>query len=458
MFAQWIHEFRHVIYNLKELIWSLPFIIFFVSVACIITVALNFIQFRTFVSSCKIVFFPKKSEKQQKSGDMSPFQAFLNTLSVSIGNGCFSGTAVALFAGGPGVAFWIFAVGLLCMAIRFAEVFLAVSFSSDSKGKSALGGPFIYLKKLPGGNYLTYFYGLMCLFFSFIAGNAMQCNTISTSCDKMIALDSNLFGDISTVKLAFATILALFSLYVVVGGTERIVKLIEKIVPLKVILFFGTLLIVLIYFSYHIPAAISLIMHNAFTPRALAGSAVGLTLQQVFYHAAYATVNASESGLGTASILYGNTGSKEAVNDASSSMLSTFISNNIAMVLLAIALVASGAWMSGETGAPMVIEAYQSVFGYIGGWILTFLTIPFGIGVIIPYCYIARQSWIYVTGGRWMSLFAVLFVTSSFVGAIVAIGELWTLISIVIALLLLVNLSALLYFIPYMRKHVLSRK
>ena len=81
---------------------------------------------------------------------------------------------------------------------------------------------------------------------------------------------------------------------------------------------------------------------------------------------------------------------------------------------------------------------------------------PFGLGVIVPYCYIARQSWIYVTGGRGLMFFPVVFIAASFLGAIADIGELWTLISIVIAALLMVNLLAMLYFIPYMRRHVLK--
>ncbi len=456
MIAYWIYKFQHVIHTVKDIIWSLPFIIFFITVACIITIALNFIQFRTFIKSCQLVFFPKKTT-DSKSGDMSSFQAFLNTLSISIGNGCLSGTAVALFAGGPGVVFWMFVVGLLCMAIRFAEVFLAVSFALENKDKNKLGGPFLYIEKLPGGMILTYLYGIACLFFSLTGGNAMQCNTISTSFNKMIPSDWYLYGDISIVKLVLGFILASFSMYILLGGTKRIVKVIEKVVPLKVGLFFLTILIVLAYYWSHIPSALSVIMNNAFTPKAMGGAAMGLTLQQVFYHAAYATVNASEAGLGTASVLYGSTGSKEPINDASSSMLSTFISNNIAMTMVAIALIASGAWMSGETGAPMVIEAYQSVFGYYGGWILTGLTLPFGIGVIVPYCYIGFQSWTYVTGGRGMGLFPIIFVAGSFLGAIADISELWTLISIVIAALLIVNLLAMLYFIPYMRKHIFKK-
>lgn len=448
--------FQTMLHTVQETIWSLPFIIFFVTVGCAITAFLRFIQFRTFVKSWKLVFGGKESSEQAKHNDMSSFQAFLNTLSVSIGNGCLSGTAVALFAGGPGVAFWMFLIGFICMAIRFAEVFLGISFAAQNTDKTKLGGPFLYIEKLPVvGGALTYFYALACLFFSLTGGNAMQCNTISSSFNKMLPTSFRLYGDISPIKVAVAFILTSFSLYILIGGTRRIVKAIEKIVPIKVGLFFVTILIVLGYYAAQIPAAISLIVTAAFTPQAVAGTAMGLTLQKIFFNAAYTTINASEAGLGTASVLYGNTGSKRPVEDATASMLSTFISNNIAMTMVALALVASGAWLSGETGTPMAIEAYQSVFGYYGGWILTALTLPFGIGVIVPYCYIARQCWIYLTGGRGQSLFMVLFAAASFIGSLANISAVWTLISIGIAGLLFVNLIAILYFVPYMRKHVL---
>ena len=450
-----------MIQTIQETIWSLPFIIFFVTVGCAITVLLNFIQFRTFFKSWQLVFGKKevenKDKQAEKGNDMSSFQAFLNTLSVSIGNGCLSGTAVALFAGGPGVAFWMFLIGFLCMAIRFAEVFLGISFAAQNKDKTKLGGPFLYIEKLPLGGILTYFYALACFFFSLTGGNAMQCNTISSSFNKMLPTEYRVYGDISLIKILLACILTSFSMYILLGGTRRIVKAIEKIVPIKVGLFFVTIIIVLAYYYAELPGAIRLIVTAAFTPEAVTGTAIGLTLQKIFYNAAYTTINASEAGLGTASVLYGNTGSEKPVDDATASMLSTFISNNIAMTMVALALVASGAWLSGETGTPMAIEAYQSVFGYYGGWILTLLTLPFGIGVIVPYCYIARQCWIYLTGGRGLFVFTIVFAAASFIGALANISAVWTLISIGIAGLLFVNLLAILFFVPYMRQHVLHK-
>ena len=89
-------------------------------------------------------------------------------------------------------------------------------------------------------------------------------------------------------------------------------------------------------------------------------------------------------------------------------MLSTFISNNVVSVLVALALTVSGAWNSGFDGAAMVVFAYQSVFGVIGGWIVALLSITFGLGVFVAYGYVTRQCWLYLTNGRFESIFIAL--------------------------------------------------
>ena len=61
----------------------------------------------------------------------------------------------------------------------------------------------------------------------------------------------------------------------------------------------------------------------------------------------HAAIMATESGLGTAAILYGATGSKEPVKDAIMSMLSAFIST-IVCFMIALAIVASGVWSNGK--------------------------------------------------------------------------------------------------------------
>jgi AGCS family alanine or glycine:cation symporter len=445
-----IHNFLTMI---RDMVWSLPFLIFIVAVGCIVTVALNFIQVRNFCKSWRLVLGGPDENPDTgagSKGDMSPFQAFLNALSVSVGNGSLAGIGAAIYMGGPGAAFWMFLIGFLCMAIRFAEVFLGVSFAhmSKSKGSSALGGPFLYLDKLPFGSVLATSYAAACLFYGVVSGCAMQCNSISTSVHDVTGLSTYIVG----------IILSAFVLYVMFGGAKRIVVVSEALVPIKVGLFFSTMIIVLAYHWANLIPAIILICKSAFNPSAAAGAAVGITLQRLFAVSASRTINATEAGLGTAAIFYSNTASDKPVNDGTTSMLSTFIGNNIVNTMVALSIVASGVWDKGHDGAVAVVAAYQTVFGAPGGWIVALLAITFGMGVFVAYGYVTRQCWLYLTNGRFETFFSCLFASIAFFGSIAQIQLVWTIVDLAVAFCLLLNLTAILYFIPYMRANVLGKE
>ena len=392
-----IHNFLDMV---RDKVWSLPFLGFIVGVGCIVTVALNFIQVRNFYKSWRLVLGgPDENPKTGAGtkGDMSPFQAFLNALSVSVGNGSLAGIGAAIYMGGPGAAFWMFLIGFLLMAVRFAEVFLGVSFShlGSKSGDVKLGGPFMYIDRLPMGSTLATLYAAACLFYGVVSGCAMQCNSISTSVHDAMGISTYIVG----------VALAAFVLYVMFGGANRIVVVSEALVPVKVGLFFFTMIIVLGYHWANLIPAIILICKSAFNPAAASGAVVGITLQRLFAISASRTINATEAGLGTAAIFYSNTGSDKPINDGTSSMLSTFIGNNIVNTMVALSIVASGVWDKGHDGAVAVVAAYQTVFGPPGGWIVALLAITFGMGVFVAYGYVTRQCWLYLTNGRYENIF-----------------------------------------------------
>ena len=79
---------------------GLPLIIYAVGIGLICTIIFRFIQFRAFFQAWRVIIAPQK--KEEKQGDMTPFQAFLNTLSTNLGNGSVVGAATAIVSGGPG--------------------------------------------------------------------------------------------------------------------------------------------------------------------------------------------------------------------------------------------------------------------------------------------------------------------------------------------------------------------
>ncbi|HVX00949.1 MAG TPA: alanine:cation symporter family protein, partial [Candidatus Babeliaceae bacterium] len=362
------------------------------------------------------------------------------------GNGSAAGMATAIYSGGPGAAFWVFMLGFLAMAIRFAEVYASTSFTERLANGVVRGGPMVYLKKVPGGFVLPFVYAFFCLMLSFASGNAMQCNSITLGLERMTG--------ISTYAIAAA--LFIFLLYVMLGGAQRIIKVSDKIVPVKVALFFIATFIVLGYHYKSLIPALRLIIESAFYPQAVFGALTGYTVQNAIRFGMSRSLNATEAGLGTAAVLFGATGSKDPMRSGIMSMASTFISTNLVCAMIMLVLVASGVWNNGLTSTNLTISAYQTVFGSLGGWVVTFLSITFGMGVLVAYAYIGSECWSFLTKGRWMKVYTALYCLMALVGSLAQVKLLWSAIDIVNAGLLAINLYGLLVLTPSIRQAVLK--
>ncbi len=173
-----MNNFCNQIHQCIESLLGWPLILYVIAVSCICTVMFKFVQFRYFIRAWKEIIMP---ERITKPGDMTPFQAFVSTLSSNLGNGSIAGVATAIFNGGPGAALWMLIFGCILMAVRFAEVYLAIYFGSHAKVKGLLGGPMLYMKEIVGGSILTFIYATASFLFGLTSGGATQTNSIALS-------------------------------------------------------------------------------------------------------------------------------------------------------------------------------------------------------------------------------------------------------------------------------------
>jgi alanine or glycine:cation symporter, AGCS family len=431
-----------LIEKLTTFVWGWPLILFIIGTGITMTISLSFIQFRYFGRAWKYVLFPE--EKGSKDDEhISPLQAFVNTLSASIGNGSTAGMATAMYSGGPGAAFWIFVLGFFNMAIRFAEVYASTHFVKKT-AQGIRGGPMIYLQLVPAGKYLAYGYAFFCLMLTLITGNAMQCNSMRIGIEKMTCLN----------PVSIAVIMFIFLLYVMLGGAQRIIRVSDKIVPVKVGLFFIATLYLILYHWANIIDALRIIIMSAFNPQAIAGGMLGFTVQGAISYGMSRMLNATEAGLGTAAILYGTTGSKHPVRSGIMSMASAFISSQLVCFMLMLVFVVSGVWDSGLTSTALTIAAYETAFGSFGGWVVTFLSITFGMGVLVAYAYIGRECWFFLTGGKAEWMYTSLYCLMAFFGALSKVALIWSMTDIINAGLLLINLYGLLVLLPEIKRGV----
>lgn len=427
-----------IAYDLLNQLLGWPLIILIATVGVVCTIALDFVQIRYFITAWSYMMSPSKTTGKQ---DMSPLQAFMSTLNANLGNGSIAGMATALYAGGPGAAFWVVVTGIVLASVRFSEVYLSTYFGAYAKERQTLGGPMLYLRSIIGGRALSWLYGASCFVFSLMVGNAIQVNTVRLSLERT--------WNIPMIPTAIA--LTLFVLYVVLGGAQRVARLSQALVPLKISVFFISCIGVLVYHYQAIIPALTLILKHAFTPLAVAGGTLGFGVQQAIRFGMSRSIMANESGLGTAAILYGSTGSAEPIRDAIISMVSTFISIIVCFMLM-LSIVASGVWDSGLNSSALTIAAYQTVFGQYGAWIVTFLSVSFGIGVVVAFVYITRECWLFLSNGRYPYVASILYCATAFVGTLLPVHTIWLIAESLNATMLVINLFGIICLLPLTRR------
>ncbi len=420
-------------------IWSMPFLIFFFGSCVVMTLQLKFVQFRYFAESIRLVFKPQSGSGSASAGQLSPFQAFMNTLGGNIGNGSLSGIPVAIVAGGPGAIVWLLIMSTFAISLRFSEVFLATHFSDKSTPQKS--GPMYYISLLPAGAVLASLFSFAGFAFMILGGNMIQCNAVGGALARSWNID---------IRITAAIIFVLVG-YVAFGGADRIVKFLDKLVPVKV---FGFLISSIIVLGYHwnaIPAALYLMISSAMHPEAIMGGTFAFAIQEVIKWGFLIGANAGESGLGTAAIAFGTGKGQDPVKNGIMSMLSVMINTHVVCFLVALTVVVSGVWNNGETSIVLLVSAYETVFGSMAGWIVSSLVAIFATSAVVAVAFIAKSCWDALLPKNLSFVFPFFYTVCAFGGTVMNIKKLIGACGIAAAVLFVVNVCALFWFVKIIK-------
>jgi len=301
----------------------------------------------------------------------------------------------------------------------------------------------LYLKSVVGGKYLTWLFAFFALFYGLLAGCSVQTNTAALSIATTWGVPYWLI----------AAVMFLFVLYVLLGGAPRIVKASDFIIPVKVLVFFVSVFIILVFHYQNLLPALKLIVTSAFSSKALAGGVTGFAVQEAIRYGMARCIFATSSGVGSTAILFSATGSQQPVRSGIMSMVAAIIST-IACFLIGWCIIASGVWASGADSTALTIASYETVFGWFGGWIVSFLSVAFTMGVLVVFAYITREAWLFLTGGRFAWVHLILYPSVALWGVLANVRVVWAVMDLSMAGMLFINLFGILYLLPLIKKEL----
>ncbi len=372
-------------------------------------------------------------------GEISPFQALMTALSATIGTGNIAGVATAIYFGGPGAIFWMWVIALFGMATKYAEAVLAVKYREVDALGNHVGGPMYYIKNGLGKNWawLGMAFALFGMIAAFGIGNMVQSNTVA----------SELYASFQVPPWITGIVMATLTGAVILGGIKRIAKVAEKLVPFMACAYIlGALIIIIINIS-EVPAALMLIVKDAFTGTAAEGGFLGATVMMAVRWGFARGIFSNEAGLGSAAIAHAAAKTNNPVRQGMIAMLGTFIDTIIICSMTALVIILTGAWDSGIQGAPMSTLAFNTGFAG-GGYVVTFGLIIFAFTTILGWSYYGERCAEYVLGIKAIMPYRILWVVATLTGALIKLGLVWTLADVLNGLMAIPNLIALLLLSP----------
>ncbi len=396
-------------------------------------------------------------------GEVNHFQALATAVSGTVGLGNISMVAVAISIGGPGATFWMILAGLLGMSTKFVECTLGVAYRDIDENGKVFGGPMYYLSRgLKGkglrklGKVLAGIFAMLCIGASLGGGNAFQTNQAAAQIISQFQIEHEASGSI--IGVAFAIFVGI----VIIGGIKRIAKVTGKVVPFMALLYVLAALFIIFSNITLVDDAFSLIISEAFTPKAtITGGFIGVMIQG-FRRAAFS----NEAGAGSSAIAHAAVNTPFAASEGLVGLLEPFIDTVLICTMTAIVIILfnmDGMFVYGDVvngkalmldgsrlgGINLTSEAFEHAI-HGSSNVLVIAVILFAFSTILSWSYYGLQAWKYLFGrGQWSDLiYKVIFLLFTVLGAAITLDAVIKFSDAMILALVFPNMIGLLILYP----------
>ncbi|MCL7463151.1 sodium:alanine symporter family protein [Pseudomonas sp. NW5] len=425
--------------QLNALVWGPPMLVLILGTGLWLMLMLRGMPLRR-LGQGFVLLWQGRHKGEAGTGEISPFAALMTTLAATIGTGNIAGVATAIFLGGPGALFWMWCTALVGMATKYAEVVLAVHYREVDVQGEHVGGPMYAIKNGLGprwqwlGSAFALFGGLA----GFGIGNMVQVNSMAAALDASFGMPAWLTG-LSVMLLAGLVIL---------GGIRRIGLVAQALVPTMSVIYVLAALLVVALNAAQVPEALRLIVTHAFTPIAATGGFAGAAVMAAIRFGVARGIFSNEAGLGTAGIAQAASTTTSSVRAGLIGMLGTFIDTLVICTLTGLAILCSGLWSSGASGAALSSAAFEASLPGVGAHLIAGALALFAFTTILGWGYYGEKCWEYLAGTRSRLPFRMLFVLAIPFGAVAHLEFAWLAADTLNGLMAIPNLIALLLLSP----------
>ncbi len=395
--------FNNFVNFANSIIWATPFIVVMLGGGLFFSMHTKFVQLRLLPTMTRLLISREASDKGTSS-----FQAFCTALAGRIGPGNITGTALAIYYGGPGSIFWMWMLAILGAATTYVETALAQLYKRNIDGEWR-GGTAYFVQSRFGNRWFSAICALAVLIACSVCFPGPASNQTSAAFKTIFPNSGWLSAIVVTGLLGL----------IIFGGIKRIARTAEIIVPFMSVIYIG-LTVALIFSNLdRVGNAFGMIFMGAFGLDAAFGGILGTTIAWGVQRGVYS----NEAGMGlqtyTGATAEVSHPAKAGLVQAAGIYIDTlFVCTATAIMMLVTdcfnVVGADGTFLyigqgsadiavfakTGETGVPVVQSAAATLLPTVGPIIIAVCMAFFAFTCLIAYYYLSESSLTFLFRGN----------------------------------------------------------
>ena len=443
-----------LIIDFSNWIWGMPLLVLLLGGGLFFTLYSRFVPFMYFGHAINVL--RGKYDDPSEKGHINHYQALSTQLASTVGMGNIAGVAIAIATGGPGAIFWMWVSAFLGISTKFFTCALAIMYRSKDENGEVHGGPMHVIKEGLGKKWMPMAYlfsamGLVgCL-------PVFQTNQLTQVIRDVLILPNgmgNSFFEIMGASIRYSDlytgiILTVLVSLVIFGGLKRIANVASKMVPAMIIIYFFTVITIVLMNVSQVPKMFMLIIEDAFTGNAVLGGAVGAVIITGARRAAFS----NEAGIGTAPIAHGAAKTDEPIREGLVAMLGPAIDTLIVCTLTAMAILITNVWQTSDAdGVTLTSNAFESAFPGFGSYILLLCIVFFASSSLFSYSWYGSRCFAFIAGENKKHYYNYIYVATIVFGAVSSLATIFSLIDGAFAIMAIPTVISSLILAPKVRK------
>ena len=413
-------------------------IILLLPAGIVFTIKTKFLPIRLFPDMVKALTSNNKNGKDEKSS-LSSLQTLIVSTATRVGMGNLTGVVAAISAGGAGAVFWMWITALLGSSTAFIEATLAqLHKEKDPLYGGYRGGPAYYIHHfMEEREGKKKKHTLIAVLFA-ISGLICWCGISQVVSNSVAESFHNAFH----IPTLYTTIVLVIVAAVIVLRKNATVKVLDIVVPIMAVIYFGITIFVILTNLSSIPGVFARIFKEAFGIRQVAAGGFGAVLMNGVKRGLFS----NEAGSGSAPCAAAAADCERPAQMGLVQALGVFIDTIVICSCTAmLMLLAPQNLTNGLTGMNLLQTAMNYHLGGFGVVFIAVILWMFSFSTFLGILFYARSNVAYLFGDKWgwQTAYKVLALVMLFIGGIQTYTFVWDLGDVGIGLMTIFNIFIL---------------